>query len=267
MPEITSPQNARIKAAARLRRGQHRRSQGRTLIDGVREISCALHAGVRLTEVFACPSLCRDAQAGQLVDQLHAGGVKVWCVTERVFQKLAFGERDEGVVAVAEAPRTTLDEIQLPDNPLVAVLEGVEKPGNLGAVVRSADAAGVSAVVVADGRTDLFNPAAIRASLGTIFAVPVAATSATETLAWLLRHRVAIYATRVDGDVVYTDVDFRQPAAVVLGSEAEGLSPVWSAAGVTAVRLPMRGMADSLNLSVAAAVVFYEAMRQRAEAV
>ncbi len=155
------------------------------------------------------------------------------------------------------------------------MLEGVEKPGNVGAVLRSADAAGVSALIVADGGTDLYNSNAIRASLGTIFTVPVCSASSTETLAWLKAHNLTIYAAWVDAEIEYTDADFTRPCAIVLGSEAEGLSDLWrpnrsngtggggSAGSITAIKLPMLGVADSLNVSTAAAVLFYEALRQR----
>jgi RNA methyltransferase, TrmH family len=150
-----------------------------------------------------------------------------------------------------------------PENPLVVILEGVEKPGNIGAVLRSADGAGFHALIAADPRTDLFNPNAIRASLGTIFTMPVCVAESMETLDWLRGHDMAIVAARVDAKLPYNKADFRRPTAIVLGSEAEGLSPVWSGNEVTAVRLPMLGAADSLNVSAAAAVLFYEARRQR----
>ncbi len=180
-----------------------------------------------------------------------------------MFEKLAFGARAEGVVAVAATPQASLADLVLRENDLVVVLEGVEKPGNVGAVLRSADATGAGAVIVADGRTDLFNPNAIRASLGTIFTVPVAEASSRETLEWLRRRGFSILAARVDGSVVYTEADFKGAAAIVLGSEADGLTDVWSGEGIEALRLPMLGVADSLNVSVTAAVVLYEAVRQR----
>jgi tRNA G18 (ribose-2'-O)-methylase SpoU len=233
-------------------------------------------------------------------------GGEILYVGEAVFGKLAFGQRAEGVLGVAEMPMLNLDDIEqrlgwgekrpgwgdsstvapagarwgdsstvAPTNaptvaptaqkeqPLLAVLEGVEKPGNLGAVLRSADGAAVQALVAADARTDLYNPNAIRASLGTIFTLPVCAATAGETLDWLRRHGLAIVAARVDAAVPYTKADFRRPTAIVLGSEAEGLSACWSGADVTPVCLPMLGAADSLNVSAAAAVLFYEARRQR----
>jgi TrmH family RNA methyltransferase len=260
---ITSLQNPHVKNAVALRDRRHREKQGRILIDGARELARAIAAGVRLTEVFVCERLCQSEDARRVLELLPACGTDVLDVTEPVFDKLAFGQRTEGVLGVAQTPAATLDGLKLPDSPLVAVLEGVEKPGNVGAVLRSADAAGVSALIVADGRTDLYNPNAIRASLGTIFTVPVAAATAAETLAWLRRQGLAIFAARVDGSLPYTEADFCQPAAIILGSEAAGLSAAWAAEDIIAVRLPMLGMADSLNVSAAAAVLFYEALRQR----
>jgi TrmH family RNA methyltransferase len=263
MPPITSPQNPRVKEAVRLRDRRHREKQGRILIDGVRELHRAIDAGVPMIEVFVCDALCKGDAAIQLLSKLDDCGGEVLRVTEPIFEKLAFGDRAEGVVAVAEMPHPTLSSLALPTDALVAVLEGVEKPGNVGAVMRSADAAGVSAVIVADARTDLYNPNAIRASLGTIFTMPVCATTSGDALAWLRRRGFAIFAARVDGSVPYTEADFRGPTAIVLGSEAEGLSPTWTGDDIRAVRLPMLGAVDSLNVSVTAAVLFYEALRQR----
>jgi TrmH family RNA methyltransferase len=260
---ITSPHNPRVKLAARLRDHRQRKKEQRILIDGAREISRALAAGVALQEVFVCAELCRSVEAQQLLDALPGSGAEVLEVSESVFSKLAFGDRVEGIVAVAAAPSHRLDDIVLPENPLVAVLEGVEKPGNIGAVLRSADGVGVSALVLADPRTDLYNPNAIRASLGTIFAVPVASAASEDSLIWLRNQRLQIVAARVEGSVLYTEIDYCRPTAIVVGSEAEGLSSLWTGDDIRAVRLPMLGAADSLNVSVAAAVIFYEALRQR----
>ncbi|MBN2473666.1 MAG: RNA methyltransferase [Pirellulales bacterium] len=260
---ITSRQNPRVKNAVRLRDRRHREKQGRILIDGARELSRAMAAGVALQEVFVCEPLCGGEACRRLLVLLPECRAEILHVTEPVFEKLAFGSRAEGVLGVAEMPRPTLDGLVLPEVPLVAVLECVEKPGNVGAVLRSADAAGVSALIVADGRTDLYNPNAIRASLGTIFFLPVCAATTAETFDWLRRHGLTMVALRVDGSVPYTRIDYRGPTAVVLGNEAEGLSDAWSADDVAAVRLPMCGVGDSLNVSAAAAVVFYEVLRQR----
>ncbi len=260
---ITSAHNPRVKQAVRLRDHRQRRKEQLILIDGVRELARAITAGVALREVFVCQELCRSEEARRLLENLPSSGGQRFDVTEAVFAKLAFGQRGEGVVGVAEVLRQRLEDIVLPTNPLVAVLEGVEKPGNVGAVLRSADGAGISALVVADPRTDLFNPNVIRASLGTIFSLPVAAAAPGDVLAWLRGCGLQILAARVEGSVSYTEVDYRQPTAIVLGSEAQGLTSLWSGDGVRAIRLPMLGVADSLNVSTAAAVLFYEALRQR----
>lgn len=302
----------------RLRDRRHREKQGRMLIDGVRELTRAIAAGVRMIEVYVCAkkgtSLISERESGEATTRavqaeisdvpfLSCGG-EILYVAEPVFAKLAFGQRAEGVLGVAEMRVPTLADLDVRlgwnddassrrtqshcvetgrsktasyeesgrsktasyDNGkcgLIGILESVEKPGNLGAVLRSADGAGLDALIAADPRTDLYNPNAIRASLGTIFTLPVCAAGSAETLAWLRARGLAIVAARVDGSVPYTAVDFRRPTAIVLGSEAEGLSSVWNAPDITAVRLPMLGAADSLNVSAAAAVLFYEARRQR----
>jgi len=288
MTIISSLQNPRVKDAVRLRDRRHREKRGQILIDGARELGRAIAAGVSLREVFVCEALCTSDDARRTLAALPGWGGEILYVGEAVFRKLAFGQRAEGVLGVAEMPLLKLDDIEQRlgfgwggsstaapsgsttaaptkqrESPLVAVLEGVEKPGNLGAVLRSADGAGMQALVAADARTDLYNPNAIRASLGTIFTLPVCAATADETLAWLRRHSLAIVAARVAAAVPYTKVDLRRPTAIVLGSEAEGLSARWSGPDVTPVCLPMLGAADSLNVSVAAAVLFYEARRQR----
>jgi len=262
LPQITSVHNPRVKNAARLRDGRDRTRQGLILIDGVREIQRAHQAGVQIHEVFCClaPS---DGEGRGLVQALEAAGSEVLGVAPPVFAKLAYGQREQGIVAVAAPPRLTLDQLTWTGDALVVVLERVEKPGNLGAVVRTADAAGASAVIVADGATDLYNPNAIRASLGTLFTVPVCAASSQDALQWLRRRGLRIFTARVDAAVPYTQVSYREPAAIVLGSEAEGLTERWQGADMTAVALPMRGVADSLNVSTTAAVVLYEALRQR----
>ncbi len=263
MTTITSSQNPRVKNALRLRDRRHREKLGRILIDGARELAQAMQAKVLLREVFVCEPLCSGPDARRVLEGLPRSGAEVLQVAPSVFAKMAFGQRAEGVLGVAEMPIRALDQLVLPDNPRVAVLEGVEKPGNVGAVLRSADGAGISAVIVADGRTDLYNPNAIRASLGTIFSLPVCATTAAETLDWLRRRGMAIRAAVVQGSQPYDEVDYRGPTAIVLGSEAQGLSDTWHAPDVTVVCLPMLGAADSLNVSAAAAVLFYESLRQR----
>jgi TrmH family RNA methyltransferase len=263
---ITSRQNARVKEAAKLRDRKARERQGRFVIDGAREIQRAIDVGVEIVEAFVCEPTCVDDDARRAATQLRSMAADFATVTVDVFEKLCFGDGRDGLVAVAATPRRLLDQITLPTAPLVAVLESLEKPGNVGAVLRSADGAGVDAVIVADPRTDLFNPNTIRASLGAVFGVGVCTATAAETLAWLRGLGVTIFAAKPQAAVEYTAANYRGGAAIVLGCEAEGLSAIWSAADATAVRLPMRGAVDSLNVSAAAAVLFYEAQRQRREA-
>lgn len=263
-PRITSRQNPRVKDAVRLRTGRGRQRQGRFIVDGAREVLRAIKADVRFVEAFVCEELVDSADARRALEPLRESGAEILSVSPDVYAKLAFGDRDDGIVVVAETPRRQLRDLKLPAEPLVAVLEGVEKPGNLGAILRSADAAGVDAVIVADGRTDLFNPNTIRASLGTVFRPNTCEATAAEALEWLDERGLKIVAARPDADACYTDVDLRGGVALVLGSEAAGLSDAWRGARVVTVRLPMRGIADSLNVSTTAAVLFYESLRQRA---
>jgi RNA methyltransferase, TrmH family len=260
---ITSTSNPRVKAAIRLRGRRERDREGLTLIDGPRETLRALAGGAVLSEVFVVPELLVETEAVELLRRLRADGVPTIELGREAFEKLAYGDRLDGVVAVAEAPPATLELLSLPEAPLVGVVEGVEKPGNLGAVLRSADGAGVDAVIVAESATDLFNPNIIRASLGTVFAVPVAVASSGAVLAWLRERDVDIVAARVQASVDYTAAEYRGAVAIALGSEARGLSDAWGAAARTSVRIPMLGVADSLNVSATAAILFYEALRQR----
>ncbi|HEX7949434.1 MAG TPA: RNA methyltransferase [Candidatus Limnocylindrales bacterium] len=263
LPVLTSLTNPRIKAAVGLRDRRERERTGLTLVDGAREVGRALAAGVAVVEVFVCESLLAGPDARQGLDLLRNRDIPLQPVSETVFAKLAFGQRAEGLVAVVRIPSTALDELRLPAAPLVVVVEGVEKPGNLGAVLRSADGAGADAVIAASPATDLFNPNAIRASAGTIFAVPLAAAPSGETLGWLAGRALRIVTALVDAEKAYTDADLTGPLALVLGAEAEGLSDAWRKPDVQAVRIPMLGVADSLNISVSAAILLYEARRQR----
>jgi TrmH family RNA methyltransferase len=261
-PQIASAANPRIRAAARLRDRAARDESGLTIVDGGREVRRALDAGVEVEEAFVCEPFVRSDDAGAAIRALETTGARIWTTSEAAFMKVAYGERAEGVVAVVRIPSTALDALRIPESPLIVVLEAVEKPGNLGAVLRSADGAGADALILADPRTDPFNPNAIRASAGTAFSVPIATASTAEVRDWLRGHGVRVIAARVDAEGDPWDADLRGPLAIALGSEVDGLSPAWSA-DATAVRLPMLGVADSLNVSVAAAVLLYEARRQR----
>jgi RNA methyltransferase, TrmH family len=262
--DISSAANPRVKAAVRLRDRRERERTGRTIVDGTRELRRAIDAGVRVREAFVAEPLVESEDARAALDALRGTAATIVRVSTNVFEKVAFGDRSDGVVAIVDAPRTGLDALRLPSEPLILVVADVEKPGNLGAMLRSADGAGADAVIAASPRTDLFNPNAIRASTGTIFSVQLAAAPTPAVVEFLRDMRVRTSAARIDAAKDYTDADLRGAVAIAVGSEAAGLGAAWSAASTDAVRVPMHGIADSLNVSVAAAVLLYEARRQRA---
>jgi RNA methyltransferase, TrmH family len=264
---LTSAANPRLRAAVALRDRRDRVRTGRLLVDGAREVSRALDTGVALVEAFVAAGPAPDADVAAVTARVAALGVPLVSIAPELLARLAYGERSSGIVAVATAPGTSLSGLGLPEvTPLVGVLEDVEKPGNLGAVCRSADGAGLDALVAARGSAaaaDPWNPNAVRASLGTVFTVPIAVAATADVLAWLRDRGLRVVAARIDASVDYTDVDLTGPVALVLGSEAYGLTAAWSGSDVIAVRLPMRGRVDSLNVAAAAAILFYEARRQR----
>lgn len=270
---ITSPANPRIRAAADLRDAATRRDRGLTLVDGRRECERAAAAGVAIDELFVAADLvtstpCDGGPLAAWLDGLAARGVRITLLAERPFARLAFGSRNEGLVGVVRwRPPPLATQTFAADRP-VLVVEGVEKPGNLGAILRTVDAAGLAGVIVCAGRTDPANPAVIRASLGTVFAVPLAVADTAESIAWCERHGRRVVAASPGGGRAWHDVDLTGPTALLFGSEAHGIAAAWqeaAAAGriaLDAVQLPMRGVADSLNLSATAAVLAYEAVRQ-----
>lgn len=273
---ITSPTNPRIRQAAALRDGDARRATGLTLVDGRRELARAAATGMEIVEAFVdarrLDDVVTEADGATLaawLATLAARGTRVASVSERAFERVAFGGRNEGVVGVVRFGARPLADVQLVADRPVFVIEGVEKPGNLGAILRTADAAGLGGVIVCDGRTDVANPAAIRASLGTVFSLPVATSSTAEAIDWCGRQNRNVVAATPEGARLWHEADLQSNAAIVLGSEAHGLSQAWAAAAahgklrLTSVRLPMHGIADSLNLSVTAAVLAYESVRQR----
>jgi TrmH family RNA methyltransferase len=260
---ITSAGNPRVKAAVRLRDRSERDATGLTIVDGTREIARALDANVEVVESFVSEDLPHSTDALGVVGALERTGAPVTQVSKHVMAKLAFGDRTDGVIAIIRPPSVGLADLTLPPNPLVVVVESVEKPGNLGAVLRTADGAGADAVIAADPLTDVFNPNAIRASLGTIFRLPLAVAASGEVLDWLSRQAIHALATRVDAPTRYTDIDLRESVAIIVGSESTGLTATWRGHQVTPVRIPMLGAGDSLNVSVAAAILLYEAVRQR----
>lgn len=263
MQLITSEDNPRFKAALKLEKSRGRKQQGRILIYGRKEISRAIQGGVNFSETYVCSEILeRDRQSELLKNELTHQECPLFDLPSKLFDKLSYGDRSDGFVAVAERPETELDQLQPGKDCLIAIVESVEKPGNLGAVVRSADGAGFDAVIIADQLCDPFHPNSIRASLGTVFTLPVACSDSEQIRKWLADQEIKIFATWVDAATDYCDCDYGGSVAIVVGNESRGLTSNWQS-GVTKVCIPMAGNADSLNLSVSAAIVFFEARRQR----
>jgi TrmH family RNA methyltransferase len=263
---LTSPHNPHIKAALRLEKHSERAQRRLTLVEGVREVSRALEAGIAPVEAFVCPELVDHSRLGDALARLARLDAErrthLYSVTPEVFARLAVREESGGVVLVIPFVDTGLEHLPLQASPFFAVIDRPEKPGNLGAILRTADAAGVDGVVVCGG-VDLHNPNVVRASLGALFTVPVAEASAAEAIAWLTARQIRIVAATPDAVTRYTAVDLTGPVAIVMGSEAEGLSSQWLAAADEQVMIPMAGRIDSLNLATATALLLYEVVRQR----
>ena len=283
-PIISSSQNPLIRRILKLRDNRYRQREGAVLVDGTREISRALAAGFRL-QVLLAPATrdndlpLRGHQGETSLQSLadDAGG-SVVLVSDELLAKVAYGGNPRGAVAVFDRPEPmTLDRVRLAENPLVLVLVGIEKPGNAGAIFRSADAVGADAVILCGGGCDLFNPNLIRGSLGTVFSMPAVQAVESEAFAWIRRRGLNCVTTIVGASQSFWDADYRDPTAIVVGSEADGLAGCWRPASggplaaetapenhlLTEVSIPMSGIADSLNVSVAAAVLLFEARRQR----
>ena len=261
---ITSPSNARLKQLVALRRRRAREDAGLTLVEGYAELSLALDAGVVPRTLYFCPELMLDPPAQQdVVRRVQVLGSDIQQLGRAAFEKVAYREGPDGFLAVVDSVVRTCAELRVGPAPLALICPGVEKPGNLGAMLRTADAAGVEAVVAADPITDWGNPNLVRASKGTVFSVPVASDSTAETLTWLSDNGIALAATTPDTHLDYTDVDYTGPIAIAVGAEKYGLTDEMLAAAAYRIRIPMAGRANSLNVAASAAIVIYEAVRQR----
>ena len=249
---ITSVQNARIKHVVALQlKSSLRREKGLFVVEGQREIEHCIACGYEITELFVIDSLG------------YSGGIPATVVTPQVYEKMAYRERTEGIIAVAKCKEHRLDDLHLKEKPLVVVIESVEKPGNLGAILRTAEAAGVDAVMVCDPLTDLYNPNLIRASIGGVFSVPVAICNSKDCIAFLKAHKIRILTAQLQDSYDYYDYDMHEATAIVMGTESTGLTQQWREAADAHIRIPMLGRLDSLNVSVSAAILMYEAVRQR----
>lgn len=261
---ISSLQNPRVKRVVRLRDRRDRDRERLFLIEGFRELSRAVQGGCALSELYFCPELFLGANEPALLERVSsASGAAVFEVSRLVFEKMTYRDRPEGLLAVAPQPEWRLDHVGAAPTPLYLVVVAVEKPGNLGTMLRTADAAGVDAVIVCDRCTDLFNPNVVRASIGTLFTVPIAEATTDELLPWLTSRAVRIAAATPAGTAIYSESKLDGPLAFVVGSEQYGLPERWLTAATERLRIPMHGRADSLNVAVATAVLLFEAQRQR----
>ncbi|MCS6872538.1 MAG: RNA methyltransferase [Anaerolineae bacterium] len=260
---ITSPHNPKVKAVAALRERRAREATRLALVEGYEELSLALESGAQPAELFYAPDYFRDAAQRALIAHFQARGAACYEVSPRVFEKLAYREHPDGWLATFAFQPTPLTNLRLSESPFMVVCEGIEKPGNLGAILRTADAAGADAVIACDPRTDWTNPNVIRASKGALFAVQVAAASSQETLTWLRAQNIRVIVATPAARTRYTAPDYRVGVAIVLGTEKEGLSALWLQHADQAVAIPMFGKVNSLNVSAAAALLIYEVVRQR----
>jgi TrmH family RNA methyltransferase len=257
--KITSTQNPKVKSLLSLEKPRERRKQQQFIIEGKKEIELAIAAGYTIGNLFFCDEII---SADEIPVSLKQEKLLI-PVSKEVFEKLAVREGTGGMIAVANMKVHRLDDIQLKKNPLVLILEGVEKPGNLGAILRTADAAGVDAVIICDPNTDFYNPNVIRSSLGCVFTQQIAATDSVTLIDWLKEKGFTIYSTYLQASVPYHTVDYTKATAIVMGTEATGITDVWVKASDKNIIIPMAGKIDSMNVSTATAVVVFEAKRQR----
>ena len=257
--KITSTQNPKIKSLLTLEKPRDRRKQCLFVVEGAQEVRMALEAGYKIGNIFFCEEIMDQQDATDLLRDERL----LIPVSREVFEKIAVRESTGGLLAVAEQKTHRLEDIHLRKNPLLLILEGVEKPGNLGAILRTADAAGVDAVIICDPQTDFYNPNVIRSSVGCVFTKQIASATSEETIAWLKKNNIHIFCTYLKASHPYHEIDYRSPSAIVMGTEATGLSEIWVKNATANIIIPMLGKIDSMNVSNAAAVVVYEAMRQR----
>jgi len=260
---ITSPQNPRVKNLVKLRDRGPRDEQGIFIIEGFRALTRALDRQVPLRELFVGRDWFLGENEDALITRARAAGAEIIELGKAAFAKVAYRDRPEGLLATAAQWRLTPDELKLPPNPLLLVVEAIEKPGNLGMILRTADAAGVDAVLICDPVTDLFNPNVVRSSTGVLFSVPVAIGTSADVTTFLRQQQIRAVATTPNAPTLYTACNFVGPLALVMGSEQFGLSQAWLDAVQESVRIPMAGQADSLNVAMATIVTLFEAVRQR----
>jgi TrmH family RNA methyltransferase len=264
MPEtISSLQNPRVKEAIKLRQRRDRDRTKLFIIEGYREILYAVKSKVSIEQLFYCPDFFLGENEDALITEAITLGAKTVPCSPHVFEKLSYRDRPDGLLAVAKQLNYSLDNLPLSQNPFLVVAEAIEKPGNLGTILRSSDAVNVDGLIVCDRCTDIHNPNVVRASVGTLFTRPVIETSTTNTLAWLKKQNIAVLAATPSAAANFTEVDLSGPVAIVVGTEQYGLSEQMMNEATLQVRIPMMGQADSLNVAMATTLLLYETLRQR----
>ena len=258
---ITSAQNPKIKRLLQLQqKSSERRKAGLFVVEGIREVERCVEKGYEINTIFYLNKPMAENVSG-IIEKNK--GIKLFEVSPTIYEKIAYRGSTEGIIAEVKTKDKTLNDLNLSENPIVVVLESVEKPGNLGAILRSADAAGADALIVCDPLTDLYNPNLIRNSTGAIFSVPCVACTSEECIKFLKENNIQILTAQLQDSELYYDTDMKRGTAIVMGTEATGLTDIWRKAADAHIRIPMLGITDSLNVSVSAAILLYEAVRQR----
>lgn len=258
---ISSIQNPKIKNIKKLEKYSERAAQGIFAVEGMRELCLATAAGYDFFQLYICSEILTQSETYNLM--LLPEDVETFELSREAYEAIAYRGSTEGIIGLLYPKENELSQLSLPENPLILVIEGVEKPGNLGAMLRTADAVNADAVIVCDPKTDFYNPNVIRSSIGTVFTNRIAAGSSEETINFLQQNNIPYYAASLEATDFYYQKNFAKSTAIVVGTEATGLTPLWTAADANTIKIPMLGKIDSLNVSVSAAILLYEAIRQR----
>ncbi len=261
--EITSMQNSKVKQAIQLANRRTRNQTNFFLIEGYRELSRAVQAKIKVISLFICPNLFLGTNEKALIEQIRQNKAPIYHCSESVFKKISYRDRPDGLIAIAQQMNYPLRSMQLSPNAFVVIAEAIEKPGNLGTILRSADAAGVDGVMVCDRCTDIYNPNVVRASVGTLFTTSVVEATSQEVLDLMREHKIKIVAATPSASQEFTQADLTGPIAIAVGTEQLGLSDFWMKQADICVRIPMHGIADSLNVATATTLLLYEVIRQR----
>ncbi|MGG7036081.1 MAG: TrmH family RNA methyltransferase [Flavobacterium sp.] len=260
MKVITSSQNPYIKSLIQLQeKAKARKQSGTFLIEGLREIELAIKGNYELETILFLPELVSESQINKLTNHR----INLIEISKEVYQKLAYRDTTEGILAVAKTKSLRLSDLKLPENPLIVVMESIEKPGNIGAMLRTCDAAKVDAVIIANPKTDLYNPNIVRSSVGCLFTNQIATATTEETIDFLIQNNISFYSATLQNSTGYHTQNYTTPTALVVGTEATGLSRLWREKATQNIIIPMQGEIDSMNVSVAAAILIFEAKRQR----